>query len=271
MADGAKAHGALGRRRVVLALATVAAATGLGRSAGAVLVAPDDNRIRSEQVGYPGASGDLKGFLARPAGVETRLPSVIVVHESRGMHPHVEDVARRVALAGFMALAPDLLSAQGGTPDDADRARELVNALASNVVVADLVASMVYLRQRPDGGPRVGALGFGWGASAVGRLVTAAPSLNAAVMVYGRPPPDRDVARIRTPLMLHQAALDKKTNEGVAAFETAAKAARLRYTLVVHAGVDNGFFNDTNLGRFNARAAEAVWTQTVAFLKQTLG
>lgn len=271
MTGASIAGGRLDRRRAMVGLAVTIAGAAGARPAGAVLVAPDDDRLRGEWVTYTAASGDLKALLVRPAKVETRLPSVIVVHESRGMHPHVEDVARRIALAGFMALAPDLLSAQGGTPEDADAAREQVGNLVSDTVVADLVAGMIYLRQRPDAGQRVGAIGFGWGGNIVGRLATTAPSLTAAVTVYGRPPQEQNAWRIKMPLLLHQAALDSKTNEGIPAFEAAAREARVRYTLVIHEGVDYGFFNDTNLSRYNARAAEALWTQTIEFFKQTLG
>jgi carboxymethylenebutenolidase len=271
MAGGTRAFGGIGRRRILLGLAATAAGAALAPAAQAVLVAPDDERVHTEWVDYPAASGQLKAYLARPAGIETPLPSVIIVHESRGMHPHIQDIARRVALAGFMALAPDLLSAQGGTPDDADKARELANALVSDTVAADLVASMIYLRDRPDGGERVGAIGFGWGGSQVGRFAAMAPALDAAVIIYGRPPQEAQVGRIKMPLLLHYAALDNRNNEGLAAFEAAAKAARIRYSLVMHRGVDYGFFNDTNLSRYNARAAEALWTETIDFLKKVLG
>jgi carboxymethylenebutenolidase len=271
MAGGTRALESIARRRILLGLAAIAAGAALAPAARAVLVAPDDERLLTDWVDYPGASGQLKAYLARPAGVATALPSVIVVHESRGMHPHLQDVARRVALAGYMALAPDLLSAQGGTPEDADKARDLVGALVSDTVAADLVASMVYLRMRPDGGDRVGAIGFGWGGSQVGRFAGVAPALDAAVIIYGRPPQEPQVARIRAPMLLHLAALDNRTNEGLPAFEAAARAARLRYNVILHRGVDYGFFNDTNLSRYNARAAEELWAQTIDFLKKILG
>ncbi|HMR30355.1 MAG TPA: dienelactone hydrolase family protein [Geminicoccaceae bacterium] len=261
----------LDRRRAVAGLAGLALGGLAAPPAGAVLVAPDDARLASQAVEYPGATGMVHGYLVRPAQVSDPLPAVIVVHENRGLHPHIEDVARRVALAGYMALAPDLLSARGGTPDDTDRAREMVAALAPDPVVADLVSAHTYLRLRPDCGARVGALGFAWGGAIVARLLSTAPAIAGGVVFYGRTPPDAEAARIRGPLLLHYAALDGKSNEGLPAFEAALDAAGARYTLHIYEGVNQTFFNDTIQTRYNARAADLAWSRTVDFLKQTLG
>ena len=258
-------------RRAILTGAAGAMALLAIRPAGAVLVAADDTRLTTATVTFPGASGELSGYLVRPAGIETRLPAVIVVHESRGLTAHVEDVARRIGLAGFMALAPDLLSTSGGTPPDTAEGRKAVSSLPTDPLVADLVAAMVYLRLRPDCGDRIGAMGFGWGASLVGRFAAAAPALAAGVIYYGRLPPPGDAERIRTPLLVHQAVMDAKTNEGTEAFQVAMATARTRLTVQRYEGADQGFFNDTARGRYSGQAAEDSWAQTVAFLKETLG
>lgn len=263
-------RGGVQRRRALVTLAAVVA-TGIPRSGRSVLVAPDDQRLRTETVSYPGASGRLQGYLVRPAGFADRLPSVLVVHESVGLHPHIADLTRRLGLAGYMALAPDLLSTRGGTPSDPAEARETVNALPADAVLADLVATMIYLQTRPDGGDRVGALGLGWGGGMCLRLATVAPVLAAVVAFYGRPPKPDDAARIRSPLLLHYAALDSKTNEAVPVFETALRDAGVRYALHSYAGVNQGFTNDAVPSRYNAREAELAWTRTVEFLKRTLG
>lgn len=262
---------AVRRRDATVGLLGLAAGIALARPAGAVLVAPDDSRLQIEAVTYPGASGAVQGYLARPAAAEGPLPAVLVVHENRGMHSQIEDVARRVALAGYMALAPDLLSAEGGTPDDTERAREMVNGLSPGPVVADLVAASTYLRLRQDGSPHVGAVGFAWGGGIVTRLLATAPAIAGGVVFYGRIPPAAEVARIKGPLLLHYAALDQKTNEGLPALEEALREARARFTLHMYEGVNQGFFNDTVQSRFNARAADLAWQRTIDFFKQTLG
>lgn len=258
-------------RRYALATLAAVAASVLPRRGGSVLVAPDDERLHTEIVSYPAASGRMQGYLVRPAGFTDRLPSVLVVHESAGLHPHIADLARRIGLAGYMALAPDLLSTRGGTPSDPAEVREVINALPADAAVADLVATMVHLQARADGAERVGALGLGWGGGMSLRLATVAPILAAVVAFHGRPPKLDDVARIRASLLLHYAALDNKTNEAVPAFESALREAGVRYALHRYAGVNQGFTNDAVPSRYNAREAELAWGRTVEFLKRTLG
>lgn len=261
----------LDRRRAVAGLAGLALGGLTAAPARAVLVAPDDARLASEVVSYPGATGSIRSYLVRPAAVADPLPAVIVVHENRGLHPHIEDVARRVALAGYMALAPDLLSTRGGTPGDPDHARQIVAELAPDPVVADLVSAYTFLRLRPDCGGRVGALGFAWGGAIVARLLSSAPAIAGGVVFYGRTPPEAEAARIRGPLLLHYAALDQKDNEGLPAFEATLDKAGATYTLHMYEGVNQTFFNDTVQSRYNARAADLAWTRTIDFLKRTLG
>jgi carboxymethylenebutenolidase len=241
-------------------------------SARAALVAPDDQRLVVQEIRFPGASGMVPAYLARPAAAGAgRLPAVIVVHENRGLDGHIQDVARRTALAGFMAIAPDLLSPAGGTPDDPKAARELLNGMDTDPLLADLVATLVTTRMRGDCSGSVGAVGFGWGGGMVNRLATVAHSLDAGVVFYGRIPRADEVERIRTPLLLHYGALDTKLDEGLPAFEEGLKAAKVDYTLNVYPGVNQSFNNDTSRSRYNAQAATLAWDRTVAFLKRTLG
>lgn len=260
----------LGRRQALMALAAAAGSVAAS-PARAVLIAADDERLSTETVSFPAASGTMQGYLVRPAGFADRLPSVIVVHESSGLHPHIRDITRRVGLAGYMALAPDLLSSRGGTPADAATTREIVNDLPGDTVVADLVAAMIYLQTRADGAPRVGALGLGWGGGATLRLATVAPVLGAVVAFYGRAPKPDDAARIQAPVLLHFAGLDTKTNEGIASFEGALREAGARFVIHTYGGVNQGFTNDAVPSRYNARESELAWSRTVEFLKQSLG
>jgi carboxymethylenebutenolidase len=262
---------ALGRRAALTTLAGLAGAVMAPASPKALLVAADDERLSTETVSFPAASGTMQGYLVRPAGFPDPLPSVVVVHESNGLHPHIRDLTRRIGLAGYMAMAPDMLSSRGGTPADAAATREIVNALPGDTVVADLVAAMIYLQTRPDGAPRVGAMGFGWGGGAALRLATVAPVLGAVVSFYGKAPKADDALRIRTPLLLHYAALDAKTNQGIATFEDALREAGARYAVHTYAGVNQGFTNDAIPSRYNARESELAWSRTVDFLKQSLG
>ncbi|HET6469489.1 MAG TPA: dienelactone hydrolase family protein [Geminicoccaceae bacterium] len=265
LARGARLGGAVA---VAVALWPLARAA----PAAAALVAPDDPRLAIQTVTFPAASGELGGYVARPAAAGSNpLPAVIVVHENRGLNGHIEDLVRRVALAGFMGLAPDLLAPLGGTPDDPDQARELVAKLDTDPVLADLVATLIYLRGRPDCSGAIGALGFGWGGGAVNRLATVAPSLDAAVSFYGRTPSADATARIKTPLLLHYGALDEKGNEPLPEFETALKAARVDYVLHMYPGANQSFHNDTVRARYNAQAAALAWDRTVQFFKRTLG
>jgi carboxymethylenebutenolidase len=253
--------------------AAAAAALGLLRAdpALAAMVAADDPRVATESVVIRKAGEELKGYLVRPAGAGGKLPAVIVVHENRGLNPHIEDVTRRLATDGFLALAVDFLSPVGGTPTDEDKAREMIGQLDQDQVVADAKAAVEWLKARPDSNGKVGIVGFCWGGGVVGRVATAVPDLAAGVVFYGRVPPLDAVPNIKAPLLLHYAGLDERINADVPAFEAALKAAGKPYTLHMYQGANHAFNNDTSQVRYDPAAAKLAWERTVAFFKQQLG
>ena len=254
--------------------AAAAAALDLLRAdpARAAQVAAEDPRVAAESVVIGDAGSKLKGYLVRPAGdAARRLPAVIVVHENRGLNPYVEDVARRLAVAGFMALAVDFLSPAGGTPADEDQARDLIGKLDMADVVRDATAAAAWLKARPDGNGKVGIVGFCWGGGVVGLVAVADPELDAGVVFYGRTPPLDRVPAIRAPLLLHYAGLDERINADVPAFEAALKKAGKSYTLYRYEGVNHAFHNDTSAARYDAAAATLAWNRTLEFLRAELG
>lgn len=260
-------------RLAALAGGTAAAAALLPlletRYAHAAQVPPGDPRLAAARTTFQGASGPIAAYLARPRG-EGRAPGVIVVHENRGLNPHIEDVARRLAAAGFVALAPDLLSSAGGTPADEDRARDMIRELDAERTVGDLRAAVAWLADRSRTTGKVGAVGFCWGGGIVNRLAVAEPELDAAVVFYGASPKPEEVSAIRAPLLLHYAGLDERINETVPAYEAALRRAGKTYRLHMYEGANHAFHNDANGARYDARAAALAWERTVAFLRETL-
>jgi carboxymethylenebutenolidase len=238
-------------------------------SAEAAIVAPDDARLDATRSRYPSASGEIDAYVAFPKGA-AKLPAVIVIHENRGLNAHIEDVARRVALEGFLALAPDLLSPLGGTPPDADKARESIGKLDPEATVTNLVHAVTFLAKHEHSNGKVGAMGFCWGGGMVGNLAVHSPDLDAGVVYYGRQPQAADVEKIKAPLLLHYAGLDTRINEGVPAFEEALKKADKKYTLYMYEGAQHAFNNDTSEARYNKEAATLAWTRTIEFLKKNL-
>jgi carboxymethylenebutenolidase len=239
-------------------------------TASAAMVAADDPSVTAEMVTFTGATGEIKGYLARPAGVDGLLPSVLVIHENRGLNPHIEDVARRFAQAGFMALSVDLLSPSGGTPADEDKAREMIGALDAKQTLDNAVAAVAYLATREGSNGKVGAVGFCWGGGLVNQLATASEDLDAAVAYYGRTPDPAAVPNIRAKVMLHYAGLDERINAGIAEYETALKAAGVDYQVFIYDGVNHAFNNDTSSARYDKAAADLAWSRTVEFLKKNL-
>jgi carboxymethylenebutenolidase len=240
-------------------------------SAQAAQVAADDSRIKAEDISYPGAKGDIKGYLVRPADGAGKVGTVIVIHENRGLNEHIRDVARRVALEGFIALAPDLLSPQGGTPADEDKARDMISKLDPEQPIADDVATVAYLKKIDGGNGKVGAVGFCWGGGQVNMLAVNAPDLDAAVAYYGAQPKDpAAVAKIHAPLLLHYAGLDTRIDEGIDAYRKALDESHKEYTVCVYEGVNHAFNNDTSAARYDKKAADLAWQRTIAFLKEKL-
>jgi carboxymethylenebutenolidase len=238
--------------------------------AAAAIVPPDDARIVPSRVTYPGKSGEVAGYFARPA-TAGHVGAVIVIHENRGLNAHIEDVARRVALAGYLALAPDLLSSLGGTPKDEDKARDLIGKLDLAAATADAVAGVDWLHRHENGNGNVGAVGFCWGGGVVGQIAVADPTLDAAVIYYGRPPADADVASITAPLLLNYAGLDQRLDAMLPAYRAALDKAGVTYTLYIYDGADHAFNNDTSPARYNAAAANLAWERTLAFFAKNLG
>jgi carboxymethylenebutenolidase len=228
-----------------------------------------DARLRTETVNYPGSTGTVKGYVARPAA-GVKAPGVLIIHENRGLQPHIQDVARRAATAGYVALSPDLMSAIGGTPANEDEARTKFAGLDVAVAMADALKSIDYLRGRPDATGKVGIVGFCWGGSLVGQIAASGTDVQAAVVFYGGAPPTDKVPAIKAPLLLHYAGLDERVNATVPAFEAALKRAGKTYTVHMYEGVNHAFHNDTGQARYDAAAAKLAWGRTIEFLNRTL-
>jgi carboxymethylenebutenolidase len=211
----------------------------------------------------------MRGYLARPAGATGKLPGVVVIHENRGLNPYIEDVARRLALDGFVAFAPDALTPLGGYPGNEERAAQLFAQLEPAKRTEDLVAAADYLKSRPDATGRIGVVGFCFGGTTANIFAVRMPDLAAAVPFYGGQPGAADVAKIKAPLLIHYAGLDDRINAGWPAYEAALKANGVRYEMFMYAGVNHGFHNDTT-PRYDEAAAKLAWSRTVAFLKANL-
>lgn len=274
-------HGGISRREFLDGAARFAAG---GLTAAAILdrlkpnyalaqqVPPEDARIRTEYVEYPSPDGHgtVRALLARPAGAEGPSPGVVVVHENRGLNPYIEDVARRVAAAGFLALAPDGLTPVGGYPGDDDRGRELQASLDRDRLMEDFVAAAVYLMGHAECTGRVGVVGFCYGGLVANTLAVRLPDLAAAVPFYGRQPPVEDVARIRAPLLIHYAQNDTGVNAGWPEYEAALREHGVTFTVHFYEGTMHGFHNDTT-PRYDPEAAALAWERTVTFFREALG
>jgi len=230
-----------------------------------------DGRIRTESVSYAsaGGSGTMKGYLAMPANASGPLPGVLVIHENRGLNPHIEDIARRLAVDNFVAFAPDALTPLGGYPGDEQQAVGLFAKLDQARTREDFVAAAAFLRKRPECSGKMGAVGFCWGGGMVNTLAARLPELAAAVPFYGSPPAAAEIAQVKAPLLLHFAGIDERINAAWPAYEAGLKAAGARYTAHQYAGTQHGFNNDTT-PRFDAAAAKLAWDRTLAFLNQHL-
>ncbi|MYZ49726.1 dienelactone hydrolase family protein [Propylenella binzhouense] len=237
----------------------------------AAMLAEDDPRIKAGMVTWPGAEGTtLSGYLVTPADAQGPLPTVMVIHENRGLNPHIQDVARRVAVEGFLALAPDFLAPAGGTPEDEDKARQMISELDQAQTVANAVATVAYLDREERGNGKVGTVGFCWGGGLVNQTAVHAPDLDAAVAYYGRTPEPSQVPDIEASLLLHFAGLDDRINAGIPEYEAALKAAGKDYRVFVYEGANHAFNNDTSAARYDKAAADLAWSRTIAFLKEKL-
>jgi carboxymethylenebutenolidase len=271
-------HGGMSRRAFLDKLAVLAGSTAAASAllplltnnyAQAQVVPEDDARITTETAEIPGVQ-NLKGYLVRPKSGGDKLPALLVIHENRGLNPHIRDVTRRFATEGFLALGLDFLSPLGGTPEDDDKGRELFSQLKPGDALASARAAVAYLEKHPNGTGKVGAVGFCWGGGVVNNLAVNEPALDAGVAYYGRQPDPEDVPKIQAPLLLHYAGLDERVNAGAPAFEAALKGTGKTYELYVYEGVNHAFNNDTGGARYNKEAADLAWRRTLAFLRRYL-
>ena len=272
-------HGQLSRRDFIdragaLAIAGMSGAALLDalnpKFAQAQQIAPSDSRIRADyiEIATPGY-GKMRGYLVKPAKASKKLPAVLVVHENRGLNPHIEDIARRIALDDFIAFAPDALFPLGGYPGDEDKARELFQQLDQAKTREDFIAAAAYLRSADQTNGKVGVVGFCYGGGIANFLATKVPDLNAAVPFYGSPPALADVAGIKAPLLLQFAATDERINAAWPAYEEALKAAKVDYQAFTYPGTQHGFNNDTT-PRFDKEAAALAWGRTISFFQKHL-
>lgn len=235
-------------------------------------VSPDDPRMVAQYAQYdsPQGGGDMRGLLVRPAGPEQKWPAVLVIHENRGLNPYIEDVARRLGAAGFLAFAPDALTPLGGYPGNDDRGRELQSQRDSQAMTEDFIAAAQWLLSHPLSSGKVGVVGFCFGGGLANTLAVRIPDvISAAVPFYGRQPAAEDVAKIQAPLLIHYAELDSRINAGWPDFEKALQAAMVDYQMHMYPGVNHGFHNDTT-PRYDKDAAELAWQRTIAFFQKHL-
>lgn len=272
-------HGDMPRRRFLQRLAGIA-----GSAAAASLllpllesnyawgqqVTPDDARLETGHVEYAGADGPVRGYLAKPAGCEGPMPGVLVIHENRGLNAHIEDVARRAALAGYVALAPDGLTYAGGAPEDQEAARDLFGRSDRERITADVIAGVPYLAARPDCIGRVGTVGFCFGGGVALLCAAREPATAAAVCFYGSALSAEDVARVKAPVMLHYAGDDERINQGIPAFRRALDEHGVAYSLHMYPGTGHGFHNDSSQARYDAKAAALAWQRTLALFGNDL-
>ncbi len=233
------------------------------------IIPKDDPRLHTEWIQYPASTGQMRAYLARRKEEEKR-PAVIVIHENRGLTPHIQDVARRMALEGFLTLAPDALTPLGGTPEDVSQVPALIGKLDSEATARNFVAAVQYLKTHPLSTGKVGCTGFCWGGGMTNQVAVRSPDLRAAVPYYGAQPASADVPKIKAALLLHYAGNDERINRGIPAFEEALKKAKIEYKMYIYQGAQHAFNNDTNPDRYNKEAAELAWKRTIAFFKEKL-
>jgi len=270
--------GLTNRRQFVRKLAVVAGSSAAAMamlpildemSPGAYAVQSDPDLI-SEFIKYPGETGDIKAFLARPKAGK-KFPAVLIIHENRGLQPHIQDVTRRMAKEGFLALAPDALSPLGGTPEnDQDKAVSMIGQLDKEKTIKNFVAAVKYLKTQPNSTGKVGCTGFCWGGGMTNQMAVNCPDLDAAVPYYGMQPTADQVPSIKAPIMAHYAGEDARINQGIPAFEEALKKNNKKYQIFMYEGAQHAFNNDSNPERYNEKAAKLAWSRTIAFFKEKL-
>jgi len=272
------ARGAINRREFLEKLAALAGGTAAAavvllpalesEGAAAQVVPKDDPRLETEYIKYPAEGGEMRAYQARPKGAG-KLPGVIVIHENRGLNPHTEDIARRVALEGYLAIAPDALTPLGGTPENPDEARPLFQKLDREANTKNFVAAVAYLKTNPQATGKVGCMGFCWGGGVTNLVAVHSPDLAAAVPFYGMQPAPEDVPKIKAAMLIHYAGDDERINAGIPGFEEALKKAGIEHTIHMYPGAGHAFMNDTG-ARYNKEAADLAWQRTIAFLQKKI-
>jgi carboxymethylenebutenolidase len=272
-------HRPLSRKEFLDRLAALAGGTALAAAALAMLepgyaqaatISPVADDLVEETVTWPGDGATVSGYLVHAKSKKKR-GAVVVIHENRGLTPHIKDVTRRVAQAGYLAMGVDALSVVGGTPADEDKGRELIGQLDAAKNLNNYLAALTYLRARPEANGRTGCVGFCWGGGLANQLAVHDPQLNAAVAYYGQQPKAEDVPQIKATIMLHYGGLDQRINAGIPAYEATLKASHISYELFVYEGVNHAFNNDTSPARYNAEAARLAWERTLRLFKAKLG
>ncbi len=272
-------QGKIKRRDFIKKLAVYAGSTAMATSLlpfieehglKAATIFQEDPTLFSEMINYPGEKGDVKAFLARPIE-NKKYPSVIVIHENRGLQPHIKDVNTRMAKEGFLSLAPDALSPLGGTPEnDETEAGNKMRQLDSEETVKNFTAAVKYLKTHPNSNGKVGCTGFCWGGAMTNRVAVLCPDLDAAVPYYGSQPSAEDVAKIKAPILAHYGGTDERINAGIPPFEVALKKANIDYQIYIYEGAAHAFNNDSRPDRYHEEAAKLAWKRTVAFFKEKL-
>lgn len=270
--------GRVNRRMFLRKLAII---TGSSAAALALFPVLEDNELKAaakpkkepalitEFIKYPAETGEMRAFLARPKKGK-KFPAVIIIHENRGLVPHIQDVTRRMAKEGFLSIAPDALSPLGGTPEDISNVGAMFKQLNSEQTTKNFVAAVKYLKTHPLSTGKVGCTGFCWGGAMTNQVAVNSPDLNAAVPYYGRQPVAEDVEKIKAPVMAHYAGNDAGINAGIPAFEEALKKYNKEYQIFIYEGANHAFNNDSNPERYNEQAAKLAWSRTVAFFKEKL-
>jgi len=269
-------HSQLSRKDFMKKLALITGSTALAMTVLPLLennyaaaATVDDDQLITETVSYPGAEGEMKAFLARPKN-KKKLGCVLVIHENRGLNPHIIDVTKKVAAEGFLALGVDALSPLGGTPTDEDKGREMIGKLDPEKNLQNYLKGLSYLRSRSDGNGKTGCVGFCWGGGMSNRLAVNDPQLLAAVAYYGAQVPAADVPKIKASVMLHYGGLDERINAGIPAYEEALKQNKIDYKVFIYEGVNHAFNNNTSPTRYNEAAARLAWERTIGLFKEKL-
>lgn len=269
-------HTALGRKEFMKRLAILTGSTALAltilpmlENNYAAAATVQDDSISVENITYPGAEGDMKAVLAMPKG-KNKLGSVVVIHENRGLNPHIIEVTKRVATAGFIALGVDALSPLGGTPTDEDKGREMIGKLDPAKNLQNYLKALEFLRAHKSGNGKVGCVGFCWGGGMANQLAVNDPKLQAAVAYYGSQAKAADVPKIKASLMLHYGGLDERINAGIPVYEAALKENKIDYKIFIYEGVNHAFNNDTSPTRYNEAAAKLAWERTIGLFKKVL-